>query len=661
MRPGERISGRYEILRKIGSGGMANVYLTKDLILEREVAIKVLALNFQEDEESLRRFHREALATTELVHPNIVNIYDVGEGETPYIVMEYVDGMDLKKFIQKNRPVPFSTAIYIMDQILSGVDYAHMNHVIHRDLKPHNILIDKNGVVKITDFGIAIALSQNSITQTNTLLGSVHYLSPEQARGNLVTKQSDIYALGILLYEILTGEVPFDGESAVSIALKHFQNDLPSLKNKVPGIPQPLENVVLKATAKDPRQRYQTAAEMRDDLKTSLSPEREGEPAFVEEDYMDDATQVIEPLPKQMISKREKTQEGKQADSINQSSATSNGFKKKKRNKRHPLLWLIAFIVVCLIGVMFFFSVYGGRPADVAIPDIVNMTLEEAEAVLEEEKIEIGQIIEENSSEIEEGRVIRTSPKVGAIVKENSKVNLYISEGEELFEVKDYTGEDYEEIRAELTEIGFRVNKVEANSNTVQKGVIMDQSIDSGEEIELGDNPEIEFTVSAGPEPLSMRDLTGYTQAGVEDYARDNGLVLNIQSEFSEDVPEGQVIRQSPNAGKTIYEGEEITVVFSKGTGDIQFSEEVRIPYASPRSGDEENEENEEEDQNQKQANQVKIYIEDMNHNFNSPVSQIEITEDTTITLDFKVKNNETAKYRIVRDGSIIEESVVSP
>ncbi len=272
---GKKLNGRYLILGTIGSGGMANVFLAKDLILDREVAVKVLRFDFQNDQTAIRRFQREALAATELVHPNIVSVYDVGEEDgMQYLVMEYVKGMDLKRYIQTQYPIPYRTVVDIMQQILSAIDLAHHHRIIHRDLKPQNILMDENGTVKIADFGIAIALSETSITQTNSMLGSVHYLSPEQARGSMATNQSDIYALGIILYEILTGKVPFDGESAVTIALKHFQEEVPSLRLYDQNLPQSLENVVLRATAKETADRYQSADEMRHDLDTVLSTDR---------------------------------------------------------------------------------------------------------------------------------------------------------------------------------------------------------------------------------------------------------------------------------------------------------------------------------------------------------------------------------------------------
>ena len=293
MMIGKRISGRYKILEMIGGGGMANVYLAHDMILDRDVAVKVLRLDFANSEEFIRRFHREAQSATSLAHPNIVSIYDVGEEESIYyIVMEHVKGQTLKQYIQTNSPVPIEEALLIMEQITSAISHAHQNHIIHRDIKPQNILLDQRGNVKITDFGIAMALSATSITQTNSVLGSVHYLSPEQARGGVANHQSDIYSLGIVMFELLTGRLPFSGESAVSIALKHLQSETPSLRRWNPNIPQSVENIVLKATAKDPFHRYESVEAMEADIRTSLDPSRADEPKFTIP-FDDDRTKAI--------------------------------------------------------------------------------------------------------------------------------------------------------------------------------------------------------------------------------------------------------------------------------------------------------------------------------------------------------------------------------
>ncbi|MDX1771800.1 MAG: Stk1 family PASTA domain-containing Ser/Thr kinase, partial [Planococcaceae bacterium] len=304
---GKRISGRYKIIEMIGGGGMSNVYLAHDMILDRDVAIKVLRYDFSNEEDLHRRFQREALSATSLTHPNIVNIFDVGEdGDIHYLVMEYVEGKTLKQYIVDSAPLPPVEAVEIMKQLTSAIANAHHNQIIHRDIKPQNILMDDQLHVKITDFGIAMALSATSFTQTNSVLGTVHYLSPEQARGGTATKKSDIYALGIVLFELLTGKLPFSGESAVSIALKHLQTETPSVRDLRPEIPQSLENVVMKATAKDPMHRYRSVEEMQRDLETVLIPERSDEQAFFIP-FDDDATKAMPVIKNTQYSNIEQT------------------------------------------------------------------------------------------------------------------------------------------------------------------------------------------------------------------------------------------------------------------------------------------------------------------------------------------------------------------
>ena len=306
MLEGRRISDRYKVLHLIGGGGMSHVYLAHDMILDREVAIKVLRYDFKNEEELLRRFQREALSVTSLAHLNIVGIYDVGQDEDiHYIVMEYVEGQTLKQYIQQSSPIPVKRAVDIMRSLTNAISHAHDNHLIHRDIKPQNVLMTRDGEVKVTDFGIAVTLNATAYTQTNSVLGTVQYLSPEQARGGMATKKSDIYALGVVLYELLTGELPFYGESPVAIALKHLQEETPSVRAKYSYIPQSVENVVLKATAKDPLHRYSSVEEMEQDLMTVLSPERLQEKKF-ELPLDDDATKAM-PVIKPIFSKADDT------------------------------------------------------------------------------------------------------------------------------------------------------------------------------------------------------------------------------------------------------------------------------------------------------------------------------------------------------------------
>lgn len=724
MNIGERVSGRYKIIDKVGSGGMANVYLAEDLILEREVAVKMMALDFQDDQSNYRRFQREAASTTELIHPNIVNVYDIGEGDHPYIVMEYVDGLDLKQYIRENHPIPYQKVLDIMKQLLSGIAYAHANGVIHRDIKPHNILIDKDGKIKITDFGIAVALSQNSITQTNSMLGSVQYISPEQARGNIVTKQSDIYSLGIVLYEMLTGSVPFEGESAVSIALKHFQTPIPSLSEFDSRIPQPLENVVLQATAKEPRDRYEMVDEMAKDLETALAPERRDEPKFVPKDPSEEDTLVLGATVDEVKKQTNPPPELENSEDEKEETAEEDEPEKKRRRWWFlliPLLLLIIFLIFIL-----------QRPGQVDVPDeIIGMTYEDAVSLLEDYELLEGELIEEANDEVEEGLVFQTSPESGATVREGSEVDLYVSLGEEPFELEDYEGQNFEEVRAELTEAGFTVESEEDLSSDIEEGDIIAQDIDAGEEvlpseetitftvsigrpftvddyqgenfeeveaelIEAGFSVESEevtseevsaghvidqsidageevnprgatitFTVSAGRPTFELIDLTGYSEVSVRDYANNNDFNLAITRENSEDIPLDQVMRQNPEAGTTMHADDQLSVVISDGpeeTNEESFTQEITIPYdeESASANNSGNSGNEGE-QAEPPANVIQIYIDDLNNNINTIAQELTITEDTTIDLNFVVEEGNTANYRVVRDGEEIMAEEVSP
>lgn len=661
MDTGERISGRYKIIRKIGSGGMANVYLAQDLILEREVAVKMMSLSFQEDEEkdNLRRFQREALSTTELIHPNIVNIYDVGEGDRPYIVMEHVDGMDLKKFIQDNHPIPYNKVIKIMSQLLSGISYAHANGIIHRDIKPHNILIDKEGTVKITDFGIAVALSQNSITQTNSILGSVQYISPEQARGNVVTKQSDIYSLGIVLYEMLTGVVPFEGESAVSVALKHFQAPIPSLREFDSRIPQPLENVVLKATAKDPKNRYGSVSEMQADLETSLNPNRRDEPIFIPADINEEDTLVM----KEPLIAVEKDNVDEMATAVISDKPVTPVPKKEEQKKKRPW-WLLIFPVILLVIFIFWML---GRPQEVIIPEeLIGLTLDEAVELLVENDLMLGETIERSNDEVDAGIVFQAAPGVGATVREGAKVDLYVSLGEEPYTLDDYTGENYEEVRATLTELGFTVESETTNDDTVPAGSIIEQDINPGEEVKISETT-ITFVVSEGRKPIELINFEGYTLPGVRDYTDSNELQLEVTEQSSEDVQAGLVISQSPGANEVVYAGDTISVVFSTGPEEIElinFTEDITIPFQDRTINEtvEEGEEGTTETPAAPAYNDVEIFINDYNHELDGePVHTLRIVQNTPYTLKFTVEEGSSATYRIDIDGITIVTEVVSP
>ncbi|NBH38725.1 Stk1 family PASTA domain-containing Ser/Thr kinase [Enterococcus faecalis] len=608
---GKKLNGRYHIIGSIGSGGMANVYLAHDLILDRDVAVKVLRFDFQNDQAAIRRFQREALAATELVHPNIVSVYDVGEEDgLQYLVMEYVKGMDLKRYIQTHFPIPYSTVVDITQQILSAVAMAHEHRIIHRDLKPQNILIDEHGTVKITDFGIAIALSETSITQTNTMLGSVHYLSPEQARGSMATNQSDIYAVGIILYEMLTGNVPFDGESAVTIALKHFQEEIPSVKMFDPGIPQSLENVVRHATAKDPSDRYKTANEMAEDLYTSLSASRLNEPAW-EPTALLGETKVLTPIPEDIAEPEETTPVEVPEDIADDILAEQPP--KKNRKKLWIGLAIAALIALAIGGLAFAMS--GGK--DVEVPDVTNETKAAASQALQsaglkvdsetkkipDDKIEEGKVVktdpeavtlpsyagysytnavnalaqlgisesqitrvDQASDTVEPGLVITQDPAPGGTVTpKNGQVTLYVSKGSDKVTLSDYSGISYDNAVSRLIALGIpesQIKRVDEESDKVEKDTVISQEPASGTAVDPK-NDTITLHVSKGSDSVTVPDISGYSPKAAEDSINNAGLKINEQGLSGSG--DGQVVeRTSPSAGSKVKKGDSVTVYYSK-------------------------------------------------------------------------------------------------
>ncbi len=648
---GERIGNRYKLIEPIGSGGMANVYLAHDLILDRDVAIKVMRYDFRDDQNNIRRFKREALATTEMNHPNIVTIYDVGEeGTNPYIVMEYIEGTDLKEYIKQNEPIPYKKAVDIMGQILSGVSYAHEQGIIHRDLKPQNILVDQDGMTKISDFGIAVAISENSITQTNSLLGSVHYISPEQARGSMPSKQSDVYSLGIMLYELLTGVVPFDGESAVSIALKHFQQPLPSLKEFDSRIPQALENVVLKATAKDKHYRYKSVEEMALDLDTALSASRRHELPYVFPTEDHGATKVIAPYTYgDMAQPEERVSEPSTTEAL----PDENPKKPVKKGKKRWAV-LIGFLLV-LIAVFGYYLATSAK--DVPVPELMGLSEEEAVRVLEENNLQLGKTIPEINEEIEEGRVTRTNPPTGRMIKEDQAVDLYISTGRATIDFENYVGKSYEEVRAELTDRGFSVEKEEKNDAEAPAGTILTQSIAEGAEV-VPDETTVLFTVSLGEAGIELEDLKDYSLKGVQTYIDRHNLNLFVKEDFSDTIPEGRVISQSPEPGKQVYSNENITVIISKGPvgGAVSvFTKTVTVAYLAPEV-DSGTDSGTSEKPIEKKPNKIDIYLGDSAHDVGDLYREVMITEDTEIEIPFILKKGETGAYRILRDGKLVTE-----
>lgn len=645
---GKRISGRYKILDMVGGGGMANVYLAHDMILDRDVAVKILRLDFANDEEFIRRFHREAQSATSLVHPNIVNIYDVGEeNDIYYIVMEYVEGQTLKQYIQKNSPLDVDEALGIMKQLTSAISHAHHNHIVHRDIKPHNILVDNKGTVKITDFGIAMALSATSITQTNSVMGSVHYLSPEQARGGMANKKSDIYSLGIVMFELLTGRLPFSGESAVSIALKHLQSETPSVRRWNPNIPQSVENIVLKATAKDPFHRYNSVDEMGEDLQTSLYPNRINEPKFsIPED--DEATKAIPIITNDRPFQNLDYTLVHSNDKKNGKMDTKQEPVKKKR-KKWPLVLVSIFIILVLlaVGTVTVFPKWFA-PKDVTVPDVSGMELDKAVEKLAAEGFMIGKTRKMPDDQRPEGQIIKTDPNGGDTAKEGSKITLYQSIGKEKLEMDDFKDRDIEEVQALLKDKNFK--DVEQNEvyDDSEPGTILSQDPEAGIKV-VPEDTVVTFEVSKGPRKIAVKDLSAYNSQTLKDYADSTGLVIDMsQKAFSDKIPEDMVISQDPPAGTELEKGDTVKVVLSKGQEEIPpkpVTKDVTINYEPAIPG---------------QPQQVKIFIEDMEHDsMTEPVETFTITKNEQRTLRFMVQYGKQAGYQIIRDNEVIDQGTV--
>ncbi|WP_419883793.1 Stk1 family PASTA domain-containing Ser/Thr kinase [Peribacillus sp. B-H-3] len=664
---GKRINGRYKLLDMVGGGGMANVYLARDMILEREVALKILRMDFNNDEEFIKRFNREAQSATSLAHPNIVSIYDVGEeDDIYYIVMEYVNGLTLKQYIQKHYPVPIRKALDIMKQITAAISHAHHNGIIHRDIKPQNILIDEQGTVKITDFGIAMALSSTNITQTNAVLGSVHYLSPEQARGGMANKKSDIYSLGIVMFELLTGRLPFSGESAVSIALKHLQSETPSPKRWNPAIPQSVENIILKATAKDSYYRYESVDAMEEDIRSALDPERQNEKPFIIP-MDDDATKAIPIITQDSISNYDETivrghenaadPGDKQAVAKEPEPAAKPEGKKlnskkkkkiKKRRKRLPVILITTFVVLALLGVMsltVFPNLFAAK--EIKIPSVKNENLDDAMTLLLDKGLAIGNTIKLEDENVQDGKVIKTDPAEGQVVKEGTEVNIYQSTGREKTDVTDYTDMDIDDVRSSLKKMGIKDINITEEYDDSDAGTILSQYPGAGLKIVPSDTV-FDFTVSKGPEKITLRDLTKYSKASLDDYEAETGITINSdKAEYNDAISEGLVISQSPSAGTGIEKGSTVSVVLSKGAKEPPpktVSKEISIDYEPDTEG---------------KSQLVKIYISDLTRTMKEPADSFSITRPAKRTIELTIPFNDKAEIKVMRDDQVILDEPV--
>ena len=556
---GQKINDRYEIIQTIGEGGMANVYLAKDVIIDRYVAIKILRGDLAGDEKFVRRFQREALAASSLSHHNIVEMYDVGEDNGMYyIVMEYIGGKTLKQLIKKRGALTLSECIDIMLQLTDGVNVAHSSYIIHRDLKPQNIMIQDNGEIKITDFGIAMALNNTQLTQTNSVMGSVHYLPPEQASGKGATVKSDIYSMGIMFFELLTGTLPFKGENAVEIAFKQIKDDIPSVREINPSIPQSVENIILKATAKNPKNRYNNAKEMHDDLATCLNEDRVNEPriGFKYPEHEGD------------ISKKDLM--------LDTSEEGKKEYDDEEDGKTNIILWILSGIITVIILVLIIiFLVYPNlaKVPNVVIPDVSKMTVVEAEKILHKQGFEVAKDIELiGDDEIEKGLVVKTSPNIGREVKKGTTIILYESNGKEAYTMEKFIGQNYIKAKTILEGKGFHVTvdttmqgvcEIETDED-LEKDKVYAQDPASG--IEVAKTDEITLCIPDGADKYPDFTDGTWTEKGIEEFCKEHELKCSFKKVTNTEESDGTIVSQSRPKGDKVESGADLTIKIAEKT-----------------------------------------------------------------------------------------------
>lgn len=595
---GQKINDRYEIIRSIGEGGMANVYLGYDTILDRNVAIKVLRGDLSNDEKFVRRFQREALSASSLAHPNIVEMYDVGEDDgTYYIVMEYVDGKTLKQLLKKRGTLTLSEAIDIMSQLTDGMAHAHDSYIIHRDLKPQNIMIKDDGQIKITDFGIAMALNSTQLTQTNSVMGSVHYLPPEQASGKGCTIKSDIYSMGIIFYELLSGSLPFRGDNAVEIALKHMREPLPSLRAENPSIPQSIENIIKRATAKNPKNRYESARSMHEDLLTALDESRMDEPVL-EYKYPENENEGKK-VKKADSNDEKKTDNEENTDKVVDEENEEVIAKKvedieDKKNKTVIIVLSIIFVVI-LIGLIatFFLLPKFADDGAVTVPNCENLKVSACEKKLQAVGFEVNTTIESvPSSEFDKNRVVKTDPEKGRSVKKGTVITIYKSSGEDKYKLEDYVGQNVNSVKT-LLETKYNLvvtvekKEPEDNDKDYDDDEIIGQSLQAGSEVKAGDAITLYTPNIVDTFPDMVEE--GWSVSDVEAFCNKYELILEKVEQETSAYAEGTVIGQSRTMGSSIIKGTTLRITVAIKPKEKPKDKTTTDPTEKPETdGDEE-------------------------------------------------------------------------
>lgn len=558
MNKDELIAKRYKVVKLIGQGGMADVYLAHDVLLERDVAIKILRNELSNDAVSLLRFKHEAVAVSKLEHPNVIEIYDIGVHDSrQYIVMEYVSGQTLKQLINERGGLYKEEAVYIMKQLVSAINEAHKNEIIHRDIKPQNVLCKSDGSIIITDFGIALAENALHLTQKETVMGSVHYLAPELARGETATYQSDIYALGIVFYELLSGGVPFTGDTAVQIAMQHINKPIPSIKEFNPSIPQSIENIIIKSTFKNKNQRYKSASQMLEDLETVFADSRKNEAKIIPDAVVaaDDTTKVISQL---------------------QSVETQETPKIKKSNRKRNVI--IGSVIAVLLMFALFIAANSVKPVEeINVPDIIGLTLEEAREKLEEAGLIIGDIDRELDEELEENKIIKQSPRQNSLVDKGSEIDIIVSEGK-YFIIENYVGRNYETVRLELeNELKVTVRTEYIANAQLSPGEIYSQSLEAGSKINPNNALEIKFVVIKPREIVIPSSIYGMNINDAQNLLEEMGARVTLSAitdkspEFVASQPKNKVDYTIPSRNSNYIQSGNSSII-------IYYYEEVEKP-----------------------------------------------------------------------------------
>lgn len=648
---GHELGGRYQIIERIGGGGMALVYKAHDVLLNRNVAIKVLRQQFVNDEEFIRRFRREAQSAASLSHPNVVSVYDVGqEDDIHYIVMEYVEGQNLNEIIKERAPLQVDEAIRIASQIADALDHAHHNQIIHRDIKPHNILIGRNGRVKVTDFGIARAVTSTTITQTGSVVGSVHYFSPEHAKGVATGEKSDLYSLGIVLYQMLTGRLPFLGESPISVALKHLQEHFEEPRSVNPMIPQSVENIIIKSMRKNPGERYQSAKEMLVDLETCLLPERRMESKLLFDDGDDeDSTRIVPAIRSQMGGSAarggSKLSRESQADEDRDEAKKGTSFWSK------PVLWvsLTVLLLVAMAGVVWYVNKTFTVP-DVTVPSVLNLNEADATKALQDKGLAVGDVKREYKEGFDEGIVYDQSRPEGTIVKEGAIIDLTVSIAKPLKNMPSFSGMTYQEAEAQLVQAGVdkdRISQVEEFSDEEEAGKIIGQSPDAGTEYDP-ESVSITLKVSKGAKEFSMKNLIGMKQEEAEALIKELGLKLakdGIKTEPSFEREAGEVIDQWPFAPNSLATpGTEMVLTVSSGYPPEAIKYTFEVPAAPVEEG--------------KNSKIRIVYGDARGDNREWGTKTINATQ--TFSVELVLAPNKNGAVSVIRDGELFDTYLVS-